>query len=340
MIDLTPLGAVRVDPARGGRWVQGGALLGALDRAAQQYGLATTAGNVSHTGVGGLTLGGGMGWLARQHGLACDNVVSFEVVTADGDVRARERDRAPRPVLGAARRRRQLRRSSPSSSSGCTTPARGRWSPSSTSRVDRARPALRGWRDLNADAPRAGDLHRGIGGDAGSTARLRLGRRPGTRAGAAARDARARAAGRRAGSARRPTSSCRPATTRRRARATAATAKGHYLRELPDDGDRRVPAPVAPTARPAPARRRPAGATAARSPTCPRSDTAFSHRGTAFEFGAAAAGPIRARTTSAWRPPGAAAALEPFAERGLRQLLGDEGPPAYVAPTRPRSWPG
>ncbi len=86
MIDLSLMNKVRVDPEKQLAYAEGGALLRSLDQEAQAHDLATTAGNVSHTGVGGLTLAGGMGWLARRFGLACDNVTSFELVTAEGEV--------------------------------------------------------------------------------------------------------------------------------------------------------------------------------------------------------------------------------------------------------------
>jgi len=86
MLDLAPLGGVRVDPHSRTAYAQPGALLGALDRESQLFGLATTAGTVSHTGAAGLTLGGGFGRLGRRFGLACDNLSAADVVLANGEV--------------------------------------------------------------------------------------------------------------------------------------------------------------------------------------------------------------------------------------------------------------
>ena len=162
MIDLTPMGGVRVDPERRRAWVQGGALLGALDRAAMEHGLTTTAGNVSHTGVGGLTLGGGMGWLARRLGLSCDNVASFELITAEGE-RLRV-DEATEPELFWGLR-------GGGGNYGVVSEFEFRLQPVAPQAhvvelffdIESAGPVMRGWRELNETAPRAATFTAWVG---------------------------------------------------------------------------------------------------------------------------------------------------------------------------------
>lgn len=92
VIDLSAMRAVHVDADHRRARAQGGATWGDVDRETQRFGLATPGGEVSTTGIGGFTLGGGMGLLMRQHGMACDNVRSLEIVTADGAVHRASRD--------------------------------------------------------------------------------------------------------------------------------------------------------------------------------------------------------------------------------------------------------
>jgi len=109
VIDLGPTKGIRVDPPARTARVQAGVLWGELDRETQAFGLATTGGFVSHTGVAGLTLGGGIGWLHRKHGLTIDQLVSVDLVTAEGQLVKASATENAKLFWGLARRRRQLR---------------------------------------------------------------------------------------------------------------------------------------------------------------------------------------------------------------------------------------
>jgi FAD/FMN-containing dehydrogenase len=320
MIDLTPMGGVRVDPARRRAWVQGGALLGALDRAAQCHGLVTTAGNVSHTGVGGLTLGGGMGWLARQYGLACDNVLSYQVVTANGDVVRASRDEHQDLFWG-------LRGGG--GNFGVVTEFEFQLHNVGTRtlvaeysfELENAASVLRGWRDLNAHAPRQATFTASIGRDGLCTIGF-------VWVGDPERGRRLLPALRSLG---RPVAEqvSEPSYVELQTRddtvgrhALRRYSKGHYLKEFPDEAIEAFVSRGGGDHRPNVGLQAYGGAI----DDVPDGDAAFSHRGTLFEWGAGTSWTDPAedsdRMTGARR---AAAALEPFASGVYVNALSDEG---------------
>ena len=145
---------VRVDPAARTARAEGGATWGDFNAATHAFGLATTGGIISTTGVGGLTLGGGIGYLARGFGLSLRQPDLGRRGDRRRPVRRRQRERERGPVLGAPRRRRQLRRRAPRSSSSCTRSTTIYGGPMFFELED-AGDVLRFYREFIADAPEA-----------------------------------------------------------------------------------------------------------------------------------------------------------------------------------------
>lgn len=281
MVDLSLMGGVRVDAGRRRAVVQGGALLGALDAAAQRHGLATTAGNVSHTGVGGLTLGGGMGWLARQYGLACDNVAAYQVVTADGEVvrvTAHEHPNLFWALRGGG------------GNFGIVTAFEFRLHPIGTDaltvEVDfpagQAAEVLCGWRDLSESAPRQATYTADLGSDLLTVGYVWVGPGFGRRRDLAAVRALGQPVGERVINTTYLTLQTRSDTVG--GHHYRRYAKGHYFRDLTDQAITALTSVGAPPFPPQVSLQAYGGAI----DDIADDEAAFSHRGTRFELGASA----------------------------------------------------
>jgi FAD/FMN-containing dehydrogenase len=317
MIDLTPMGGVHDDPIARRAVVQGGALLGALDRAAQRHGLATTAGNVSHTGVGGLTLGGGMGWLAREHGLSCDNVTSFRVVTADGQLLRAAADEHP-DLYWALR--------GGGGNFGVVVEFEFRLHPVGTRalvaehtfRVEDAAAAMRAWRELAAEAPRQATLAASVVEQEVTLGFVWVGDPRGGERFAARLDQLGKPLRRLVAETSYLDLQVRDDTPQGHAR--RRYWKGHYLRALPDEAIDALL--VREEYSPNVSLQAYGGAIA----EVADDDTAFSHRDTAFEYVAASAwtdpAEDQARITGARR---SAESIAPYASGVYVNVLGDEG---------------
>ena len=306
--------------------MQGGALLGALDAASQPHGLATTAGNVSHTGVGGLTLGGGMGWLAREHGLTCDNVVSYEVVTAAGDVVRATESENPELFWG-------LRGGG--GNFGVVTEFEFRLHDTGTRAltaeydfpVPDAATATARWRDLSAEAPRRATYTATVLGGIATLGFVWVGDPDDGREHARALESLGRPRERRVAEISYLDLQRREDTVE--GHEQRRYWKGHYLRDLPDGA---IEALLAHDPLTAASLQAYGGAIA----DVPQDATAFGRRDTAFEYVGAAR----------WTDPAAdgermaaarasAAALEPFAAGAYVNAMGDDDVVTGVARAYP-----